>query len=397
MVQSDIKPDITLYGAHWCPDCRRSRAFFGEHRVPYQFIDVDEDTEAQAYVQQINENRLIIPTILFPDGFILVEPSDAELAEKLGLQTQASQNFYDLIVVGAGPSGLTAALYAAREGISTLLIDRSAVGGQAGITEAIDNYPGFPEGVGGSELVDRMRAQAIRFGVEVLQAQDIKSVAAEGQYRSVTTASGDEYCASAILVSPGTTYRRLNVAGEDDFIGAGIHFCATCDGPFYKDKELIVVGGGNSGLQESLFLTRFASKVTVLEMGERLGGSQVLQDKVKNHPGMEVRLQTTVEALKGEGRLSAVVIRDLKSGQTEEVHPDGVFVFIGLQPNTQFLRDTLDLDRWGFIETSETLETSVEGIFASGDARQGSTKQVASATGEGATAALMIRQYLNQS
>ncbi len=397
MVQPEIKSDIKFYGAHWCPDCRRSRTFLGEHRVPYQYFDVDQDTEAQAYVQQINENRLIIPTILFSDGSILVEPSDAELAEKLGLQTQASQDFYDLVVVGAGPAGLTAALYAAREGMSTLLIDRSAVGGQAGITEAIDNYPGFPEGVGGAELVDRMKAQAIRFGVEVLQAQDIKSVAVDGQYRSVATASGDEYCASAILVSPGTTYRRLNVAGEDDFIGAGIHFCATCDGPFYKDKELIVVGGGNSGLQEGLFLTRFAKKVTVLEVGERLGGSQVLQDKVMNHPAMEVRLQTKVEEFKGEGRLAGVVIRDLKSGQTEELHPDGVFVFIGLQPNTAFLRDTLDLDRWGFIETSNNLETSIKGIFAAGDARQGSTKQVASATGEGATAALMIRQYLEQS
>ena len=392
-----VQPDIKFYGAHWCPDCRRSRTFLGEHRVPYQYFDVDQDTEAQAYVQQINDNRLIIPTILFPDGSILVEPSDAELAEKLGLQTQASQHYYELIVVGAGPSGLTAALYAAREGIGTLLIDRSAVGGQAGITETIDNYPGFPEGVGGAELVDRMKAQAVRFGVEVLQAQDIKSVAADGQYRSVTTASGDEYCASAILVSPGTNYRRLGVAGEDDFIGAGIHFCATCDGPFYKDKEVIVVGGGNSGLQESLFLTRFASKVTVLEVAERLGASQVLREKVMNHPAMEVRLQTTIEEFKGEGRLSGVVIRDLKSGQTEELHPDGVFVFIGLQPNTAFLRDTLDLDRWGFIETGNNLETSVKGIFAAGDARQGSTKQVASATGEGATAALMIRQYLNQS
>ena len=288
-------------------------------------------------------------------------------------------------------------MYTAREGLSTLLIDRSAGGGQAGITEAIDNYSGFPDGIGGAELVDRMKAQAVRFGVEVLQAQDIKSVAVDGQYRSVTTASGDEYCASAILVSPGTTYRRLNVAGEDDFIGAGIHFCATCDGPFYKDKELIVVGGGNSGLQEGLFLTRFAKKVTVLEVGERLGGSQVLQDKVMNHPAMAVCLQTTVEEFKGEGRLSGVVVRDLKSGQTEELHPDGVFVFIGLLPNTGFLQDTLDLDRWGFIETSNSLETSVKGSLAAGDARQGSTKQVASVTGEGATAALMTRQYLEQS
>lgn len=386
------KAEIKFYGAHWCPDCRRSRAILGEHRIPYQYFDVDQDTEAQAYVQEINESRLIIPTILFPDGSILVEPTDAELAAKLGLQTQASKHFYDLIVVGAGPAGLTASLYAAREGISTLLIDRSAVGGQAGTTEIIDNYPGFPDGVGGSELVDRMKAQALRFGVEVLQAQDIKSVAAEGQYRAVTTESGEEYCSSAVLLSPGTTYRRLNVPGEEDFIGAGIHFCATCDGPFYQNKEVIVVGGGNSGLQEGLFLTRFAKKVTILEFGDKLGGSL----KVLNHPAMEVRLQTTVEEFKGNGRLSGVVIRDLKSGEVEELHPSGVFIFIGLQPNTGFLKDTLDLDRWGFMETDQALQTSLQGVFAAGDARNGSTKQVAAATGEGATAALMIRQYLQQ-
>ena len=281
---------INFYGAHWCPDCRRSKAFLGEHRVSYRWIDVEQDTEAQSYVRQINNGKLIIPTILFPDGSILVEPSNAELAQKLGLQTKASRSFYDLIVVGGGPAGLTAALYAAREGIDTLLIDRSAIGGQAGTTETIENYPGFPEGVGGADLADRFKKQAIGFGVEALEAQNITAVGAEGQYRIVRTESGDEYCASAILLTPGASYRRLNVPGEDDFIGAGIHFCATCDGPFYRDKELVVVGGGNSGLQEGLFLTRFASKVTILEIGDRLGGSQVLREKVENHPAMQVRL-----------------------------------------------------------------------------------------------------------
>lgn len=217
---------------------------------------------------------------------------------------------------------------------------------------------------------------------------------AEGQYRIVRTESGDEYCASAILLTPGASYRRLNVPGEDDFIGAGIHFCATCDGPFYRDKELVVVGGGNSGLQEGLFLTRFASKATILEIGDRLGGIQVLREKVENHTAMQVRLSTTVQEFKGNGRLSTVVVRDLKSGQVEELHPAGVFVFIGLLPNTESVKDKVELDRWGFIVTSDTLETSAKGIFAAGDARGGSTKQVASAVGEGATAALMVRQYL---
>ncbi len=388
---------IKFYGAHWCPDCRRSRAFLGENRIPYQYHDVDQDQEAQAYVQEINESKLIIPTIMFPDGSILVEPTNAELAQKLGISTTASRSFYDLIVVGAGPAGLTAALYAAREGIETLLIDRSAVGGQAGTTETIENYPGFPESIGGAELMERMKDQAVKFGVEVLQAQNIVSVGEEGQYRTIRTEAGDEYCASVILLTPGTTYRRLNAPGEDDFLGAGIHFCATCDGPFYKDKEVVVVGGGNSGLQEGLFLTRFASKVTILEYGERLGGSQVLQDKVAEHPSITTRLNTTVAEFKGNGRLSTVVIKDTKTEQVEELHPNGVFVFIGLQPNTKFLENTVDLDRWGFIATDNTLETNVKGIFAAGDARGGSTKQVASATGEGATAALMIRQYLERS
>ena len=391
-----VEETIRLYGANWCPDCRRSKAFLGQHRVPYQYFDIDQDTDAQEYVKQQNDNKLIIPTILFADGSILVEPSDAELAAKLGLQTTASRNFYDLIVVGSGPAGLTAALYAAREGIGTLMVDRSAVGGQAGTTELIENYPGFPGSIGGAELTNRMKEQAVNFGVEILQAQDITQVGSDGQYRQIKTASGDDYRASALLLALGTTYLRLNVPGEDDFIGAGIHFCATCDGPFYRDKEVLVIGGGNSGLQESLFLTRFAKKVTILERGERMGASQVLQDKVAELPQIEVRLNSTVTEFKGNGHLSGVSVKDLTSGQVEELQPDGVFVFIGLKPNTDFLKGAVDLDRWGFITTDKTLQTSVPGIFAAGDVREGSTKQIASATGEGASAALMIRQYLEE-
>lgn len=396
MTQAQPQSEIRLYGAHWCPDCKRSRTFLGEHRIAYQFIDIDQDIEAQEYVKQQNNNKQIIPTIVFADGSILVEPTNAELADKLGLQTRAKRQFYDLIIAGAGPAGLTAAIYAAREGIETLMVDRSAVGGQAGITEIIENYPGFPQSVGGAELADRMKEQAVNFGVEILQAQDIVEVGSSGQYRYIKTASGDEYCSTALLLSLGTTYRRLYVPGEDDFIGAGIHFCATCDGPFYRDKEVVVIGGGNSGLQEGLFLTRFVKKIVLLERGDRLGASQALRDKVAEHPEIEVRLHSTVVEFKGNGKLSSVVVKDLQSEQVEELQTDGVFLFIGLQPNTGFLSGTVDLDRWGFITTDNSLETSTKGVFAAGDVRDGSTKQVASATGEGATAALMIRQYLEQ-
>ena len=270
---------ITVYGAPWCPDCKRSKQFLGELRVPFNWVDIDQDEAGRLYVQQANNGKQIIPTILFEDGSILVEPSNAELASKLSMSPQAKRQFYDLIVVGAGPAGLTAALYAAREGIDTLVIERSGVGGQAGSTEMIENYPGFAQGIRGAALADEMRAQAERFGVEILPAQAVTSLTAAGPYKLISTEAGDEYCSTAVLLTTGSRYRRLNVPGEEDLIGAGVHFCATCDGPFYKGQEMLVVGGGNSGIEEGLFLTKFASKVTVLEVRDRLGASQILHKR----------------------------------------------------------------------------------------------------------------------
>ena len=391
------EPNITVYGAPWCPDCKRSKQFLGEQRVMYNWVDIDQDEAGRTRVQELNDGKQIIPTIVFEDGTVLVEPSNAELAAKLGISPKAKREYYDLIIVGGGPAGLTTALYAAREGIETLIIERSGVGGQAGITERIDNYPGFAEGIAGAELADQMRLHAERFDVEILPAQAVTSVKGSGQHKLVTTESGDEYCAPAVLLAPGSRYRRLNVPGEDDLIGAGIHFCATCDGPFYKGQEMVVVGGGNSGIEEGLFLTKFASKITVLEVRDRLGASQILQDKVAEHSDMiEVRLNTTVQEFKGDGHLEAVVIKDLKTDQIEELHPGAAFIFIGLDPNTGFVKDDVELDRWGFLTTGDNMQTNVEGVFAAGDARAGSTKQVASAVGEGATAALMIRNYLER-
>ena len=385
---------ITLYGTNWCADCKRAKQFFGEQRVHYDFVDIEDDAEAMAYVEEVNDGKQIIPVIRFEDDSLLVEPSNAELAEKLGLQTVASRHYYDLIVVGSGPAGLTAALYAAREGLDTLVVERGGVGGQAGITELLDNFPGFPEGVSGAEFADRLRAQAEKFGVEILSAMEVTAVRADGRYKCVTTGDGEDYRAGAVLLALGSTYRRLGVPGEEDFIGAGVHFCATCDGAFYRGKEVLVVGGGNSAGEESIFLTKFASKVTVVTRDPELTASKVVQAKVAENDKIEVLTGTTPTEFKGDSRLRSVVLRDVESGEEREITPDGVFVFIGLSPNSELVKDVVQLDEFGFVQTDMSLQTSMAGVFAAGDVRAGSTKQAASAAGEGAAVALSIRRHL---
>jgi thioredoxin reductase (NADPH) len=312
------------------------------------------------------------------------------------------QHVYDLVIVGGGPTGLTTAIYAARENLEALVIDSKGLGGQAGVTERLDNYPGFPEGIGGTELADRFVKQAERYGVELLQAVSVTSITDDGHRElDIETATGDHYHARAALIATGSSYLRTDAEGEDDLIGAGVHFCATCDGPFYKgSSELMVIGGGNSGLEEGLFLTQFTDKVTVVERGDTLRGSKLLQDKVMNHARMEVLLEHRVTAFRakddGSGKLGTVELEDLKGGRRVELHPAGAFVFIGLDPTTDFLKGGVRLDERGFVATDPTFMTDVDGVFAAGDVRGGSTKQLASAVGEGAAAAIQIRGYLDR-
>ena len=393
---------IKVYGASWCNDCRRAKKFLGDQRVSYEWFDIKHDPSHIEVVQARNDGKNTIPTIVFPDGTHLAEPSNEELANKLGLERTAMQHAYDLIIVGGGPAGLTTSIYAARENLETLIIDSKGLGGQAGVTERLDNYPGFPEGIGGADLADRIVRQAQRYGVEMLQALSVGSIEdIGGEELRVVTSNGDHYEARAVVIATGSSYRRTGAMGEEDLIGAGIHFCATCDGPFYKgSKELLVLGGGNSGLEEGLFLAQFTDKVTVVEYKDRLAGSQVLQDKVAADPKMDVLLNRKVTSFSpkddGSGKIGTVVLENVATGETEEHHPAGVFVFVGLDPNTGFLQGTVDLDERGFIATDDTFMTSVPGVFAAGDVRTGSTKQLASAVGEGAAVAIQIRGYLER-
>jgi thioredoxin reductase (NADPH) len=409
-------PTITVYGAYWCPDCRRSKQFLGEHQIPYNWINIENDPAAEQFVIEKNNGKRIIPTIVFADGSALVEPSNAELAQKLGLKTVAQRHHYDLIVIGGGPAGLTAALYTAREAIDTLVIEKAAPGGQAAATEKLENMPGFPDSIPGIEFSNRLRQQAEQFGVELLQAQEVLSIYSHDNYHCVTTNDGSEYSAQALLITTGSKYRRLGVVGESDYLGAGVHFCATCDGPFYRGKHVAVVGGGNSATEESLLLTKFADKVTILVRSDGFTASQIIQEKVLSDPKIDVLWNTEVQAFLGKhATLNKVNLLNNRTGESHEMDVDGAFIFIGLDPNTAFLKDAdIRLNSWRFIVTGHdlvhgatmpgifngrsphTLETSIPGIFAAGDVRAGSTKQVASAAGEGATAALNIREYLKQ-
>src|SRR6266480_3843174 len=387
--------NIKLYGTDWCSDCKRSKRFLGEQRVHYEYVNIEENMEGQAFVKELQKGGLTIPTIVFEDDSVLIEPSNAELAAKLGLQTNAKCDFYDLIVVGGGPTGLTAAIYAARDGYDVLVIERSSFGGQAGITERLDNYPGFPEGVTGGEFAERIIKQASRYGVELLSAQNVVKVGNDLDAHFVETEAGSRHRSNAVLITTGSTYKRLGVPGEDEYIGAGVHFCATCDGPFYKGREVAVIGGGNSAVEEAAFLTRFSPRVKILVRGSELSASKVAADKAKDSPAIEVSYNTEVAEFKGKNnRLETVVVKNRKTGETEEIQPAGVFVFVGLSPNSEPFKDIVKVDAQGFIMTGIDFQTSTEGIFAAGDVRAGSTKQLVSAAGEGAAAALAIREHL---
>ncbi len=387
--------ELIVYGVDWCPDCRRVKTVLGEHQIPYRWVDTDHDSEARAYVEKINGGDYRIPTLKFSDGSVLAEPANAELKVKLGITGRASKPIYDVIIVGGGPAGLTAAIYTGRDSFDTLIIEKAGLGGQVGLTQVIDNFPGFDKGVSGAGFAERLAEQAQRFGTEPLQGEEISNIHRDGQYLVVTSVNKREYIGRSVLITTGSHFRQLNVPGEMGLTGIRVHYCATCDGPFYKGKSLMVIGGGNSGFEEGLFLSTFAKDVTIVEHNTEVKASKILQDKVAKRENMKVFTNRDVKEFKADGTsLSSVLIEKRDSGEIEEWKPEGVFVFIGLKPNSAFLPDTIECDNWGFIKTDFTLQTSLKGVYAAGDVRSGSTKQAVSAAGEGTTAALMIRQYL---
>lgn len=301
---------------------------------------------------------------------------------------------YDVIILGGGPAGLTAAIYTARERLRTLVLERTLPGGQAALTDRIENYPGFPEPIAGAELMDRVHRQAARFGAEIRSFEEAQVLSRWGELFCVSTDSG-LYRSRGLVVATGSVYRRLGIPGEEEWVGRGVSFCATCDAPFFKGKRVLVVGGGNSALQETLHLADFASHVTVVQLLDRLTATTVLQEQVRALPGVEILLSHRVVRILGENGVQGAALVDDATGEEKTVACDGVFVFIGLVPNTGFLQGFLSLDDAGFVVADpRTLETSVVGAFAAGDVRAGSSKQITAAVGEGTVAAFMVQRRL---
>ena len=406
---------IRVAGTLWSASSHNLKDFLARSQIPYQFLDIERDAEARALVDETNEGSFRLPVVFFPDGSLLVEPSLTEVAEKLGLQTQATKPFYDLIVVGAGPAGLAAAVYGASEGVHTLLIDKEAPGGQAGTSARIENYLGFPQGLSGADLARRATAQASRFGAEILTAQEVLGIDLRDPYRVVRMADGTELACRAMIIATGVSVRVLDVPGVDAVTGAGVYYgAARTEAANYEGKHVFVIGGANSAGQGAVFLSNHADQVTMLVRGSLAKSmSRYLIEQIERRDNIDVRLGTEVAAVHGSERLEAITIRQRTTGETQQESASAVFVFIGASPHTEMLGGLVELSSGGFILTGPDLfvggnrptgwklnrdpylmETSVPGIFAAGDVRHGVIRRVASAVGQGSTAVSFVHEYL---
>jgi thioredoxin reductase (NADPH) len=424
---------IRVIGLRWSPKSHETRNFLARNGIPFQWLDAESDKEATKLVNIAVASSLNtvdatgsqhLPLVLFTDGSHLSEPTNSQIAEKIGLKSHAQMPFYDLIIVGAGPAGLAAAVYGASEGLHTLLIEREAPGGQAGMSANIENYLGFPTGLTGANLARRAVAQATRFGTEILTPREAISVRVEDPYRFVKLNDGNEISCHTLLITTGVSYRKLDVPDIDRLTGAGVYYGASMTQALtYQDEDVYLVGGANSAGQAALYFSRYARTVTMLVRGDSLSKtmSQYLVDQISESKNIRVWLHSSVVELKGENRLDAIVVKDIFKGENQTLSTGGLFIFIGAQPRTNWLSDVVATDTNGFILTGPNLtmmrkdghtnerpkgwnldrepfllETSVPGIFAAGDVRYGSIKRVASGVGEGSIVVQFVHQYLKR-
>jgi thioredoxin reductase (NADPH) len=407
---------IRVVGARWSPASHDVKDFLARNQVPYRFLDVDRDAEAATLLNAGGSDAPVLPLLFLPDGRTLSRPDHATLAREIGLHVIADAPFYDLVVVGAGPAGMAAAVYAASEGLRVAVIERQATGGQAGTTSRIENYLGFPKGISGSDLARRATGQARRLGAEILTAVEATAVQVREATRVVDLAGGAQLSCHALLVATGMRVRELQAEGGRELTGAGVFYGASsAEAANYRDEDVLVIGGANSAGQAAMMLSRFARQVTIVVRGQSLRASmsQYLIDQIAATPAIEVITEASVVAARGNGHLEQVVIADAASGERIVRAATGMFVFIGAEPMSDLVRDVVATDPAGFVLTGPDiaradrrpshwplerepflLETSVPGIFAAGDVRSGAVRRVASAVGQGSHCVTFVHQYL---
>jgi thioredoxin reductase (NADPH) len=407
---------VRVIGTRWSTLGHTIRDFLARNLIPYEWMDMEAEPEAARLLAATDANIGSLPVVIFPDGSHLVRPSNTAVAEKVGLKVRAGMPFYDVIVVGSGPAGLAAAVYSASEGLRTLVVEREAPGGQAGMSSRIENYLGFPAGLSGADLAHRAVSQAARFGAEILTPQEVTALRLSGNYKILTLGDGAEVSGHAVLVATGVSYRRLDAPGVERLAGAGVFYgAAITEALMVKDGQIYVVGAGNSAGQAAVHLARFARSAHIVVRGESLSEtmSHYLVEQIKDTANIHVLTRTVVSEVHGSDHLEQVTLANVLTGERCASEAQGLFIFIGALPRTDWLADTVERDRAGFIKTGVDLlkggrspanwplnrdpywlETSVPGIFAAGDVRARSIKRIASAVGEGAMAVQFIHQYL---
>jgi thioredoxin reductase (NADPH) len=410
-------PETKVVGHRWSARSSEVREFLARNQVPYRWYAADEP-EGQRLLEAASADGRALPVVITPDGEPLVEPTDAELASRVGLATTPAKDFYDLIVIGGGPAGLGAAVYGASEGLRTILVERTATGGQAGQSSRIENYLGFPDGVSGAQLTDRARRQATKFGAEVLTTRDVVRLEVRGSARRVTFADGTSIDAHTVILATGVSYRRLDAPGLEELTGRGVYYgSALTETTACLGQDVYIVGGANSAGQAAVYLSRHAKSVTILVRGPSLEKSMsyYLIRQIADTPNISVRTCTEIGAAEGDDHLERLVLRNTETGASETVDAQLLFLFIGGAPLTDWLEDVVVRDRLGFVVAGPDLsvggerprsweldrmpyhlETSVPGVFVAGDARAESAKRVASAVGEGALAVMLVHRYLEK-
>ncbi len=408
---------VRVIGHRWSPKTHQVKEFLARNHVPYRLFDLEIEQEANDLLEYSKLKNPRLPLVLFPDGSVLEEPSNLQIASKSGMQTQAEKPFYDLIIVGAGPAGLAAGVFGGSEGLKTLIIERHAPGGQAGMSSRIENYPGFPVGLSGYDLARRAVAQVRRFGVEVLSAKEVTGLRINDTYRSVVLEDGSVLSCYALLIATGVTYRRLEIAHINELTGAGVYYgAALTEGNSVKGEDVYIVGGANSAGQAAMYFSEYAKTVTLIVRGGALSStmSRYLIERIKATNNIRVWLNTRVTKLQGKDHLEAITFTHNDTSKEERVPASALFVFIGATPHVDWLGDAIARDEYGFIISGLnltgknrpkdwplerdpfSLETSVPGVFVAGDVRFGSTKRVATAVGEGAMAVMFIHKYLGE-